>query len=53
MLRRCDNGLDVPAEVTVSAIELDAEPAMLATIRDLTERKVYEEKSTSWRSTTR
>ena len=44
MLRRCDNGLDVPAEVTVSAIELDAEPAMLATIRDLTERKVYEEK---------
>ena len=44
MLRRCDNSLDVPAEVTVSAIELDAEPAMLATIRDLTERKVYEEK---------
>lgn len=44
MLRRCDNGVEVPTEITVSAIELDAEPAMLATVRDLTERKVYEEK---------
>lgn len=44
MLRRCDDGAELPTEVTLSAISLDAEPAMLATVRDLTERKVYEEK---------
>jgi len=44
MLRRRDNGVEVPAEITISAIELDCESAMLATVRDLSERKVYEEK---------
>lgn len=40
---RHDNQLEIPVEVTLSALELDGQPALLATIRDLTERKRYEE----------
>ncbi|WP_374486821.1 diguanylate cyclase domain-containing protein [Zoogloea sp.] len=40
---RHDNHAEIPVEVTLSALELDGQPALLATIRDLTERKRYEE----------
>lgn len=42
-VQRHDNQLEIPVEVTLSALELDGQPALLATIRDLTERKRYEE----------
>lgn len=42
-VQRHDNQLEIPVEVTLSALELDGRPALLATIRDLTERKRYEE----------
>lgn len=41
-LRRCDNGQQVPVEAIVTAVELDDGPALLITVRDLTERKRYE-----------
>ncbi|WP_341647454.1 PAS domain-containing protein [Thauera humireducens] len=44
ILRRAEGGAELPTEITLSAIELDLEPAILATIRDLTERRAYEEK---------
>lgn len=37
--RRADNGRDFPAEVLLSAMELDARPVLLATVRDITERQ--------------
>lgn len=42
-VQRHDNQAEIPVEVTLSALELDGRPALLATIRDLTERKRYEE----------
>ena len=42
-VQRHDNQARIPVEVTLSALELDGRPALLATIRDLTERKRYEE----------
>lgn len=42
-VRRHDNQAEVPVEITLSALELDGRPALLATMRDLTERKRYEE----------
>lgn len=44
ILRRYDNGAEVPVEITLSAMDLDGHPALLATVRDLTERKQYEER---------
>lgn len=37
--RRADNGRDFVAEVLLSAMELDARPVLLATVRDITERQ--------------
>lgn len=42
--RRADNGKNFPAEVNLSAMELDRKSVLLATVRDITERKQYEEK---------
>lgn len=42
-LRRCDNGLEIPGEAVMTAVELDDGPALLITLRDQTERKRYEE----------
>lgn len=42
--RRADNGKIFPADVVLSAMELDGEFVLLATVRDITERKQYEEK---------
>lgn len=44
VLRRQDNGTDIPVDVVLSAMNLDGEPTLLATVRDLTDRKRYEEK---------
>lgn len=43
VLRRQDNA-EIPIDVVLSAMDLDGEPALLATARDLTDRKRYEEK---------
>jgi diguanylate cyclase (GGDEF)-like protein len=40
---RHDTRAEIPLEITLSALELDGRPALLATMRDLTERKRYEE----------
>ena len=42
--RRADNGKDFPAEVLLSAMELDGKPVLQATVRDITERKQNEQK---------
>jgi len=42
-LQRFDNGQQTPVEAIVTAVELDDGPALLMTVRDLTERKRYEE----------
>lgn len=42
--RRADNGKAFPAEVVLSAMELDGKSVLLATVRDITDRKQYEEK---------
>ena len=42
--QRADNGKNFPAEVVLSAMELDGDSVLLATVRDITERKQYEEK---------
>ncbi|MCK6387408.1 MAG: diguanylate cyclase [Zoogloea sp.] len=44
MLRRRDNGLETPADIVLSAMDLDGEPTLLASVRDLTDRKRYEAK---------
>lgn len=44
VLKRFDNGKQSPIEAIITAIELDDGPALLVTMRDLTERKRYEEK---------
>lgn len=44
ILRRRDNGADIPVEAIATAIDLDDGPALLVTLRDQTERKLYEEK---------
>lgn len=38
LYRRCDTGVEVPCEVVLSALDLDGEPVLLATVRDQTER---------------
>lgn len=43
-LKRLSDGVKIPVEVSFSVIELEGEPVRLATVRDLTERKVYEER---------
>jgi diguanylate cyclase (GGDEF)-like protein/PAS domain S-box-containing protein len=43
LLRRHDNGDQFPVEAVVTAVELDDDHALLTTIRDLTERRRYEE----------
>lgn len=43
VVQRRDNGAHTPVEVVVTAVELDEGPAMLLAVRDLTERKRYEE----------
>ena len=40
--RRADTGKDFPAEVSLSAMELDGRKILLATVRDITERKRVE-----------
>lgn len=40
--QRLDNGQLFPAEVTLSTVQLDGEALLLASLRDLTERKRYE-----------
>lgn len=40
--QRLDNGLLFPAEVTLNTVRLDGEALLLASLRDLTERKRYE-----------
>jgi len=42
--RRIDNGKDFPAEVVLSSMELDGKLVLLGTVRDITDRKQYEEK---------
>jgi GGDEF domain-containing protein len=42
--RRHDNGAEVPVDVVLSAMDLDGEPTLLASIRDITDRKLYEAK---------
>ena len=44
MLRRRDNGDEIPADIVLSAMDLDGEPTLLASVRDLTDRKRYEQK---------
>lgn len=44
MLRRRDNGAETPADIVLSAMDLDGEPTLLASVRDLTDRKRYEAK---------
>jgi PAS domain S-box-containing protein len=44
VLRRHDNGAEVPVDVVLSAMDLDGEPTLLASIRDITDRKLYEAK---------
>ena len=44
MLRRRDHGAEFPADIVLSAMDLDGEPTLLASIRDLTDRKRYEAK---------
>jgi len=41
--RRADNGKNFPADVVLSAMELDGKVVLLATVRDIAERKQYEE----------
>lgn len=42
-LQRCDNGKQIPVEAIVTAVELEDGPALLITLRDLTEHKRHEE----------
>lgn len=42
--QRADNGQTFSADVVLSALELDGRQVLLATVRDITERKRYEEK---------
>lgn len=42
-IKRYDNGAEIPIEVVATAIPLDEGPALLMTLRDLTERKRHEE----------
>ncbi|WP_333873846.1 PAS domain S-box protein [Methylobacter sp.] len=42
--RRIDNGKNFLAEVALNSMELDGKFVLLATVRDITERKQYEEK---------
>lgn len=42
--RRADNGKHFPAEVVLSAMKLDGKFVILGTVRDITDRKQYEEK---------
>ena len=44
MHQRADTGETFPAEVLLSAMELDGKPALQAVVRDITERKRTEEK---------
>ena len=44
ILQRFDNGHIFPVEVMLTAMELEGKPVLLATVRDITERKQYEEK---------
>ncbi|MFA5016076.1 MAG: PAS domain S-box protein [Methylobacter sp.] len=41
--RRADNGKNFPADVVLSAMELDGKAVLLATVRDITDRKQYED----------
>jgi diguanylate cyclase (GGDEF)-like protein/PAS domain S-box-containing protein len=41
--RRADNGMDFPAEVLLSSLELDGRKILQASVRDITERKHAEE----------
>ncbi|MGZ4993678.1 MAG: PAS domain S-box protein [Methylobacter sp.] len=42
--RRIDNGKNFPTDVTLTSMELDGKFVILGTVRDITERKQYEEK---------
>ncbi|MGZ4955898.1 MAG: PAS domain S-box protein [Methylobacter sp.] len=42
--RRIDNGKNFPADVALTSMELDGKLVILGTVRDITERKQYEEK---------
>ncbi len=44
MHKRVDTGETFPAEVLLSAMELDGKPVLQAVVRDITERKRTEEK---------
>ncbi|MDD3355063.1 sensor domain-containing diguanylate cyclase [Zoogloea sp.] len=43
-VRRLDNRIDVPVEVVITLTELDGHTALFAAVRDLSERKDYEER---------
>ena len=42
VLQRQDNGTEIPVDVVLSAMDLDGAPTLLASVRDLTDRKRYE-----------
>ena len=44
LFQRADNGKIFPADIVLSSMELDGKSVLLATVRDITDRKQYEEK---------